>query len=165
MNIDFFNTDCKEAVQNNLVFGICDNQDGTKAYTDIENEDAWVTKVENKNRINTFFTPIDNCMVVLKAGTNDEESTCDGMLTFKNNINLIELKVQRSGGWIQKAMKQLENTINLLEIHNSFENFKLKKAYACNKKHPSFVVMDPEKKKRFFDKTGFRVHIGTIIKI
>ena len=107
MSIDFFNTECKEPVRNDIAFGICDNQDGTRAYTDIENRNTWVAEVENTNKLDTFFTPIDNCIIVLKSDTYDQESTCDGMLTFRNSIYLVELKIQRTGGWLPGAIKQL----------------------------------------------------------
>lgn len=165
MSIDFFNTECKESVRNNATFGICDKQDETKAYTDIENENIWVAKVKNINRIDIVFTPIDNCMNILKGGTNDKESTCDGMLTFENSIYFVELKVQRTGGWLPDAIDQLKNTINLLKAYNNLEKIRYKKAYACNKKHPSFYVIDVERKKRFFDETGFRIHVEAKILI
>ena len=157
MSIDFLNTECKESVRNNSVYGICDNQDGTKAYTNIANESSWVATVENTNQLETVFTPIDNCIIIMKNGTKDEESTCDGMLTFRNSIYLIELKEQRTGGWLPDAIGQLENTIKLIEKANNIDDITFKKAYACNKKHPNFQVIDVERKRRFFDETGFRI--------
>ena len=157
MIIDFFNTECNEPVQNNSFFGICDNQHGTKAYTDIENENTWVAMVENTNKLDTVFTPIDNCIVILKDGTNDKESTCDGMLTFRNSIYLVELKEQRTGGWLPDAIGQLENTIKLIEKAHNINDIRFKKAYACNKKHPHFHVIDVERKRRFYTDTGFRI--------
>ncbi len=157
MNVDFFNTECRESVRNNSVFGICDNHDGTRAYTDIGNNSTWVAKVENCNKLDTVFTPIDNCIIILKNGTNDQESTCDGMLTFRNSIYLVELKEQRTGGWLTDAIGQLENTIKLLKGANNIDHIIYKKAYACNKKHPKFHVIDVERKRKFYNETGFRI--------
>ena len=52
----------------------------------------WIAKVINNNDLAISFTPIDNCIIVLKEGTLDKESTCDGMLTFSNSLYLVELK-------------------------------------------------------------------------
>ena len=165
MNIDFFNTECKENIQNNLSFGICDKQDGTKAYTDINNKKDWIAIVENKKNKNIIFTPINNCIIILKRGSNDRESTCDGMLTFENGIYLVELKEQRTGGWIPDAIGQLENSIKLLKKATNINSITYKKAYACNKRHPNFQVLDIERKRRFYKETGFRIDVQTKIKI
>ena len=166
MRINFFNTDCKEAFRTEVLFGICDDQNGKAAYTDISNPDNWIAKVINDKNVQVAFTAIDNCIKILKKGTKDQESTCDGMLTFDNSIYLIELKVQRTGGWISEAILQLENTIKLLQTNHSLNEFKYKKAIACNRKHPNFRTMDNEFMKRFFQKTnGFRIDIQAEIKI
>ena len=158
MSVDFFNTDCKEPAQNNAFFGICDEQDATRAYTDNQNEDNWIARVKNKSQIEIAFTAIDNCITILKEGTNDKESTCDGMLTFKNSIFLVELKKQRIGGWLPNAKDQLKNTIKLLSENHDLAEFKYKKAYACNRKHPNFTKIENETSKRFFKETnGFRI--------
>ncbi len=166
MSVDFFNTTCKEAEINNTTFGICDNQDGTKAFTDIENKEKWIASVSNKNGITIAFTPIDNCLQIFKPKTNDLESTCDGMLTFTDNIYLVELKRQRTSGWIPDAIGQLKNTIKLITESQDISHIKYKKAYACNKKHPSFKAIDNELSKKFFTETnGFRLDINSEINI
>ncbi len=38
MIINFFNTNCKESAKKEKLFGICDDQNGTKAYTDITDD-------------------------------------------------------------------------------------------------------------------------------
>ncbi len=158
MSVDFFNTDCSEPVQNNTFFGICDNQDGTKAYTDIQNEDNWIARVNNENQIEVVFTAIDNCITILKEGTNDKESSCDGMLTFKDSLFLVELKKQRTGGWLPESKDQLKNTIKILSENHDLARFRYKKAYACNRKHPYFTKIENETNKRFFKETnGFRI--------
>ena len=139
MKVDFFDNVYIEPARSEIVFGVCDAQDGEKAYTDIENEDTWIAKVKNSDQLNTVFTPIDNCLIIFKDGTKDKESTCDGMLTFQNSLFLIELKNQRAN-WITKAKAQLINTIRLLSEHHDIFEFRYKKAYACNKKHPYFCA-------------------------
>lgn len=158
MKIDFFDTSCKE--QENLEhqqFGICDDENGQKAYTNINDTNKWIATVNNEARKKIEFTAIDNCIEVFKDDTNDKESSCDGMLTFDKSIYLVELKKQGTGGWLPKAMSQLKNTIKLIENNNNLEGIPYKKAYVCNRKHPHFQVIDVEKKRRFYNETGFRI--------
>lgn len=118
----------------------------------------WIAKVSNDNDLTIAFTAIDNCLIVLKEGTKDKESTCDGMLTFSNSLYLVELKKQGAGGWLSDAKSQLEKTIKLLRSKHNLEEYKYKKAYACNKKHPNFTVIDAAERKAFFERTkGFRI--------
>jgi len=155
--INFFHNNCNEATINNIEFGICDDQNGTKAYTDKTNSDKWIAIIKNEYEKEIVFTSIDNCIIFHKEGTQDKESTCDGMLTFTNSLYLVELKIQGTGGWLSKAISQLENTIKLITQHNDISAIRYKKAYSCNKKHQYFQVIESERKKRFFDSTGFRI--------
>ncbi len=164
MSVNFFETNCKESSRNEKQFGICDDQNGTKAYTDTSDDTKWIAKVTNDDEIDISYTAIDNCIIVYKAGTKEKESSCDGMLTFSESLYLVELKVQGKD-WIPKAKRQLENTIKLITENHKLSNFKFKKAYACNRKHPNFNVLEASEKKSFFDKTGFRLDTQAEIKI
>lgn len=155
--IDFFNNSCNENSLTDEEFGICDNQDGTKAYSENTNSGNWIAIVKNNTQKEMTFTPIDNCIQIFQSGTRNLESSCDGMLTFENSLYLIELKEQGTGGWLPTAISQLQNTIRLITENNDISNIRYKKAYACNKKRPHFQVMDSERKKRFYDMTGFRI--------
>lgn len=160
MIVNFFETDCKEESINKKQFGICDDQNGTKAYTDTTDSKKWIVKVINVKEIDISFTAIDNCIIILKEGTKDKESSCDGMLTFAQNLYLVELKKQGMGGWISDAKGQLENTIKLISKNHDLSNFRYKKAFACNRKHPSFTVIDTAERKSFFERTGgFRIDV------
>ena len=80
------------------------------------------------------------------------------MLIFHESLYLVELKKQGTGGWLPHAKTQLENTIKLLHANHNLSAFKYKKAYACNKKHPNFTVINVAERKAFFEKTnGFRI--------
>ena len=164
MSIDFFHNNCKENPRKEKLFGICDDQNGAKAYTDIANHEAWIAIVINDSEFDILFTAIDNCIVIYKKGTKEKESSCDGMLTFNDSIFLVELKIQGKD-WISKAKSQLENTIRLIQENHDISHFRYKKAYACNRKHPSFHVLQASEKKSFFDKTGFRLDVQAEIKI
>ncbi len=156
MSVNFFETDCKEAPRREKLFGICDDKNSTKAYTDIADKAKWVAKVINENEIEISFTPIDYCIIIFKEGTKEKESSCDGMLTFDDSLFLVELKIQAKD-WIPKAKSQLENTIKLILENHDISHFRYKKAYACNKRHQSFNVIESSEKKSFFYKTGFRI--------
>lgn len=158
MKVNFFESACKEPSRTDSIFGICDDQDGRKAYTDSLYQDKWIATVKNENFKSVVFTPIDNCISVYKVGTKDKEGSCDGMITYAETLILLELKDQGTGGWLPQAKKQLKNSIRLLHENHDLKVFKYKKAYACNKRHPNFIVIDVEAKRRFFKETdGFRI--------
>lgn len=164
--MNFFETNCKESSRNEIQFGICDNQDGTKAYTDATTNSKWIAKVINENQIEISFTAIDNCIIIYKARSKEKESLCDGMLTFTQSMYLVELKKQGTGGWISDAKGQLENTIKLISLNHDISGFRYKKAFACNRKHPNFTVIDTAERKAFFERTnGFRIDVQAEIKI
>jgi hypothetical protein len=157
MSVNFLESDCKEPAISDNLFGICDDQDGSKAYTSITDITNCIAKVINRTDLVISFTAIDNCIIVFKEGTKDKESTCDAMLIFQDSLYLVELKKQGTGGWLPDAKSQLENTIKLLDANHDLSAIKYKKAYACNKKHPNFTVINAAEKKAFFEKTnGFR---------
>lgn len=163
MSAYFLETPCKEPPITDSEFGICDDENGTKAYSNTINREKWVATVKNDGSKEVAFTPIDNCIIILKEGTNDKESTCDGMLTFSNSLFLVELKVQGTGGWRSHAIGQLENTMKLMASDVNIQMIKYKKAYACNRKFPYFQKTDNEENLRFFRKYGFRIHVGAEI--
>jgi hypothetical protein len=166
MSVNFLKSDCKEPSRKENQFGICDDQNGTKAYTDTENHSKWIAKVTNDNQIDVSFTAIDNCIIVYKEGIKDKESSCDGMLTFNQSLYLVELKNQGIGGWISDAKGQLENTIKLISNKHDLSYFRYKKAFACNRKHPNFTVIDTAERKSFFERTkGFRIDVQAEIVI
>lgn len=164
MKVDFFASRCEEATQTNKKFGICDDDDGSKAYTSTTNDTDWVATVINENEHEVKFSAIDNCISIVKDGSGEKESTCDGMLVFSDSLYLIELKKQTKD-WMPKAKEQLKNTIELLQKHTDLSRFKHKKAFGCNKKHPQFAVLEAAEKKKLFDETGFRFDMQAEIKI
>jgi hypothetical protein len=166
MNINFFKSKCQEPSKTDKLFGICDDQNGTVAYTDNQDKKKWIATVINDFKLAVTFIAIDNCSVIHKPKTNDKESTCDGMLIFSNGLYLVELKDQGVGGWISTAKSQLENTIRLLNENHDIVGVRYKKAFACNKKHPSFTVIEASEKKAFFQRTnGFRIDAQAVISI
>lgn len=143
----------------NEIFGICDDEDGNKAYTNLNNIDSWVATVENNEKVELTFTAIDNCLF-----PNDEftgRKRCDGMLTSEKHLYFIELKDWKQGGWLTHAIKQLGSTIDsFVESHPAeLDKYQHKKAFACNKRSNRFIVIDHERKLTFFRRYKFRLDV------
>lgn len=165
MSLDFFDTICSETPRKDAEFGLCDDKNDVAAYSNLDNKDNWIAIVKNDNQEEIVFTPIDNCIVIPKEDSKEKESTCDGMLTFRNSIFLVELKNDRTGAFKTKAIEQLKNTIKLINTSQTI-NQRFKKAFISNKKTKHFVTLKTEEKKRFFAETnGFRLDFNRTITI
>lgn len=163
VNIDFSDKKCQEPSVVASKFGICDDQNGKVAYTDLYNNEKWIATVENLDTIPITFTAIDNCIAIFRPN-GDTEKRCDCMMTYTNNIVFVELK-EVKGAWIPQAIEQLETTIKVFGEYNDWGKYRHKRAFACNKKHPRFQVIDIETKRRFFDAYRVRLNIEATIKI
>lgn len=163
MNVNFFEEKCQEVPISERCFGIFDNPEKKKATTSINAPEKWVATVENPNRLTITFTAVDNCIEILR-GDGNSEKRCDGLLTYTDNIVFVELKeVEKS--WIAGAIEQLETTIQYFIANHDIKNYKHKRAFACNKKHPSFHVIETETKRRFFNTYRVRLNIQGVIKV
>jgi len=154
--MNFFCPDCQEPPINTSSFGLCDNQDGTKAYTNSDDPSLWTAEVKNDKKIPLIFTAIDKC--VIKDNEEIGRGRCDGMLTSAEDIYFVELKNQR-GNWKTNAINQLESTIRFFISNHDITVYKHKKAFACNKKHPCFQETDNERNLYFFRKYGIRLDV------
>lgn len=162
MSINFFRADCQSTPISLQVFGLCDNEDGTRAYADGDNPENWIAKVKNDDSLDVFFTAIDKC--VLQDNEYVGRGRCDGMLTTHTHLYLVELKNLKKR-WQQDAIDQLESTIQFLIDNHDISRFKKRKAFASNKKRDKFVVIDNEFNKAFYTRTGFRIDIQAEIVI
>ncbi len=101
--MNFFESFCQEPAINESQFGLCDDQDGTKAYTNIGDRTKWIATVQNGRNISLTFTAIDKC--VLNDDEEPDRGRCDGMLISDSNehIYFVELKVQ-ARNWILNAI-------------------------------------------------------------
>lgn len=163
MPINFFDPACQEPPITAASFGIVDDQTSAKAYTDLEDPENWVAIVKNDQQVAVTFTAIDNCVEVLRPDGNMERR-CDGMLTYAENIVFVELKDQRLG-WMSDAIDQLEITISQFVDHHDMSQFRRRRAFACNKRHPNFAVIENETMKRFFRERGVRLNVQAEIVI
>ncbi|RLC19786.1 MAG: hypothetical protein DRI57_06340 [Deltaproteobacteria bacterium] len=156
--MNFFEPACQEPTINESEFGLCDDQNGTKAYTNIGDRTKWIATVQNDRNKSLTFTAIDKC--VLNDDEEPDKGRCDGMLISDSNehIYFAELKNQAKN-WIQNAINQLESTVQFFIENHDISVYKYKKAFACNKKHPHFQEIDNELNLRFFRTYGVRIDL------
>jgi hypothetical protein len=161
MSINFFEPSCQEQI-NHPRFGLCDDQDGTKAYTNTENPDKWIATVKNNQRKNLIFTAIDKC--IIKDNELLGRGRCDGMITASDLLYFVELK-SKEPPWEVSAKEQLESTIELFIQNQDIRVYKHKKAFACNSRSIRFRFkeIDNEENLRFYRKYGFRLDLQTEI--
>lgn len=155
--MNFFNSQCQSGPYNQVQFGLCDDQNSTRAYVDTTSRAKWIATVDNPSQQAVTFTAIDKC--VLQDGDELNRGRCDGMLTSDELLYLVELKEQQSS-WQTHAVSQLLSTIEFLHQYHPAElsRFRYKKAFACNRRHPAFAIIQQEVKRRFRS-YGFHVDI------
>ena len=162
MSLNFFEKNCQEPPLTNIEFGLCDDENGTIAYTDIADKTKWIATVKNDIQKSIVFTAIDKCVLFDIEHTG--RGRCDGMLTSDNLLYLVELKNQIPP-WQTHAIDQLESTIQFLVDNHDISQFKKRKAFASNKKREAFVIIDNEFNKIFYKRTTFRIDIQAEIVI
>jgi hypothetical protein len=156
MKLNFLENTCKEPARNDSLFGLCDDQNGQKAYSNTDNHEKWIARVKNDNCISLVFTPVDNCLI--KSNEFAGRGRCDGLLTSVEHLYFIELKDQ-ARNWITQAVEQLESTIGFYKESHDINTFRHKKAFACNKQHGHFQEIDNEINLSFFRKHKVRLDI------
>lgn len=156
MSVQFLASPCREPSKRDKEFGICDDEDGTKAYTDIENRGKWVATVFNQNEKEVCFIAVDKC--IFQDTDEPGRGRCDGILVAENQLYFVELKNQMKN-WISDAINQLESTIEFYKESHNIDDFKHKKAFACNKKHKLFQEIDNEQNLAFFRKHRVRIDV------
>lgn len=156
MSADFFKQECL-TITNERRFGICDGEDHAVAFTTTDNEADWIAAVVNDKGLDIEFRAIDFCVTVLRADGNQERS-CDCMLIYPNNIVFIELKNERHS-WMSSGIEQLELTISRFNEVYKIENYKRRRAFVANRRHPNFHVIEDETKIRFRDKYKVRLDV------
>jgi len=162
MKVNFFDKNCQEQTDA-PAFGLCDDQNLSKAYINTDDKSKWVAVVKNENQQQVMFTAIDNC-ITIKRDNGDMERRCDGMLTYDDEIVFVELK-EMTADWIQDATEQVRETIRVFSESNDLSRFRKKRAFLCNKKHPQFKISHQEMMQQFRNKTGVRLIIHNAIVI
>lgn len=170
-SIDFFSTEFyHEPIRKDAFFGINDGvqekKGNDKAYTTTDGDsESWNAIVSNPNNVCVIFTPLDH-NIVLHPEKGETYSLCDGMLHSPHYSFLIfaELKI-RKGDWLTKSIGQLKSTIQLFAQMHNLSDFKVRQAYAANKKHPNFPVSHKEDMQKFHNETKVRLRIQQEIRI
>lgn len=164
MPIDFFNPQCQSHT-NDVTFGICDDDNELPAYIDADNLNSWIASVINIDAKEIIFTAIDKC-IEFPLIEGKMQSRCDVMMTCDNCLYLVELKNKRSD-WQSSGIEQLEATIiNLINsIQPGYTNYKIRKAYVANRRHPSFHFIENETMEKFRDKYQVRLDLQATIGI
>lgn len=160
--MDFFNPACQSGPFSQAKFGLCDDQNTTRAYVDTDTPENWVATVENPARRAVTFTAVDKC--VIQDCDEPGRGRCDGMLTTEDLLYLVELKDQKTN-WRTDAIAQLESTIGFLRDHHDLGCFRHKKAFACNRRHQPFLPIDNELMLRFHRNYGFRIDVQATVLI
>ncbi len=156
MIINFLEPACQEPAIVHDLFGLCDDNNGNKAYSNFDNPQKWIATVKNPNKASLIFTAVDKC--VIKDTEQKDRGRCDGLLTSAEHIYFIELKDERSS-WIKGAIEQLESTIQFYIDNHNLSVYKHKKAFACNKQHSKFQETDNELNLHFFRKYKVRIDV------
>ncbi len=154
MSLNFFDVTCQEPPLNNTLFGLCDDENGSKAYTNTDDPAKWIATIKNSNSKALIFTAIDKC--VIKDHEEKGRGRCDGMLTSGDYLYLVELK-NTSSQWQPDAIEQLTSTIQFLKDNHDISSYRHKKAFACNKKRKRFAEIDNEFNLTLYRKYGFRI--------
>ena len=164
--MNFFDGVCQTGPHQQTKFGLCDDPHHAPAWvnTYLTQEDSWIATVTNSQACDIMFTAIDKC--VIRDGDEPGRGRCDGMLTTDDQLFLVELKNARSK-WRTHAKNQIVSTIDFLKQHHQdqLHQYTRKKAYICNKAHPSFEVIGFEERQSFAAEHGFRLHVGAEINI
>jgi len=82
---------------NEKLFGLCDDQQGSIAYTNLDDPNKWIATVKNDRSTRLIFTAIDKC--IIKDNEQIGMGRCDCMLTSEEHILFVELKDQRKS-WV-----------------------------------------------------------------
>lgn len=109
--IDFFFADYTSRELSNPIFGIVDERPA--CVTTDGNQKDWNAVVENPERLELSFVPLDH-QIVIHPTHETTYSLCDCMLYREAHwLALVELKDQ-ARGWLEDAIGQLKSTIKLI---------------------------------------------------
>lgn len=177
MSVNFFDSQYRtEPVRNDKRIGVCDPQNGTRAYTTTaEDKGKWMAEISNPKEKGVQFVAVDNNICMPEVNGN-QQKRCDGMILYplssnsgndaiSENICFVELKDVMGSGWIKKATEQLRATITTFCENHDYRKFKTREAYAANCRHPNFPYSLKETMSNFRRETNFRLIIEQKIRI
>jgi hypothetical protein len=161
-----FNKPTCVTVTSEAIFGICDDAPPSvdPAYLSFVNAEDWIAWVDNEKIKDITFTAIDHCVEIVRAN-GEQESRCDGMLTFDRTISFVELKDRDGGRWLGDATDQLKITIKIYKADVGLTAFDRYFAYVVNKQRPNFKAASTSFSQKFEDETDFVLMVEQMIKI
>lgn len=166
--MDLFKTNCTQKGIDAERWGVCDDGGNTPAYADIDpqnEKNKWIALVSNPDGVIATFIAIDHCIDIKRA---DEQTArqCDGLIFYDNNMIWVELKDKRSD-WQSDAIEQLEETVKYYQEHAAdvCAQYKRKRAFACNPKHPQFAVLDNTMTSRWWHEYKVRLNVQREIEL
>ena len=166
MDINFFDPKyLTEAARNDSLFGLSD--DNRMAFT-TNDPSLIIAEVSNPANVLVQFVPVDHNIIV-KDTLGQDVSMCDAMIytpdkSPRKDIHFIELKDQMAN-WRQKAISQLESTIQIFSQNHVLEDFRYRVATAATKAHPQFNFSTKEDCQAFRKRNKFRLNICSQIDI
>ena len=166
MDINFFDPKyLTETARDDSSFGLSD--DNRMAFT-TNDPSLIIAEVSNPANVLVQFVPVDHNIIV-KDTLGQDVSMCDAMIytpdkSPRKDIHFIELKDQMAN-WRQKAISQLESTIQIFSQNHVLEDFRYRVATAANKSHPQFNVSTKEDCQAFRKRNKFRLNICSQIDI
>ena len=166
MDINFFDAKYNtESARDDSSFGLSD--DNRMAFT-TNDPSLIIAEVSNPANVLVQFVPVDHNIIV-KDTLGQDVSMCDAMIytpdkSPKKDIHFIELKDQMAN-WRQKAISQLESTIQIFSQNHVLEDFRYRVATAANKAHPQFNFSTNEDCQAFRKRNKFRLNICSQIDI
>lgn len=146
-------------------FGLTDPGNSQPAQITFDLDKCGAT-VDNPNCKEITFIPVDH-NIPLKDGNGNDLSTCDGLLRYTRDNELlafVELK-DRGKQWLEEAIAQLGSTIELFKQNHVYTDFKIRRAYAANTQHPHFHSSHSELMQRFHKDNDFILRISTCIHV
>lgn len=164
-DVDFFaEANLTEAARTDTVAYLIDKE---PACTTLEQGPYRQVTIKNPLGLSYQFVPIDHNIVIYRDN-GEMASTCDGMLHYggRKNVFFVELK-DRSGDWIDDAVSQLGNTIEIFSQQHPHNTLGKKRAYAANRQHLAYQSNSSHKElyDKFRNKYHYRLSICGIIDV
>lgn len=160
MKVNFFAQEHrKEPLKQDPLLGICDPEGELPAYTTTEHgADKWCATIQNNEKKRLQFIAVDKNIDIRKPD-GKQESRCDGMIFVADTkeLSFIELKDYHIGGYIGSAEEQLLKTLEYFLANHHYEDFKNRRAFACNPRHPYFAFSARQRITEFYKQTHFRL--------
>lgn len=149
------------------IFGLCDKEPPPHlpAYLDEHNGREWIAVVENSHQNPVRFVALDNSIELLRPDGKSQDKCCDGMLTYHSTLIFVELTTRSDKKFREEKDKQLRATIKHFENTKESDQYKVKRAYIANNRHPKFKTSYGIRADRFFSDTGYVLRIQNRIEI